>query len=655
MSTIKAVNYLHPSGTSGITLDARGNVTAKANVDIAGFLTGNGSSKSISDVLLANNGTFPRKFYPTTAYVELLRLSPGVTVFESADGTQTNCMNGTYFREVIREMANNGIQNIVVAYVEYQGFWFYTPGFTYPYDWETSRTGKFWTDWLTSYPNVVSFNPVETMLDECEKLSMSVYLGLGRNGDTELLNDLYKINTAQPDPNRYGLNINTRLSNATTRTRQVAADLISQFGGYKSFAGFYITHESDHIATSNNYFNPVTSVAGVHPAIRSYGKPIMTAPGSPIDLAATSTFASALVSSGIDIFMPQDSVGPGADLSTNSAVYTYIPSVTIPTLAGHFDTWRKAVAIANSKQTLTDRYIRLWSTTETWQMGVRPATTLTLSALSGATVTATAGAAAFASTDVGRWIHTADKGRGKIVGYTSATVVTVDTTVTSDPGGNAYGSLSQTSGNWSINDLYSKDYPADISRLKNQLYEEWPYIESICLYHWFGTIDSGTLSLRLAQANAGRTDYRTLAAALYSGYNTWYKGQKAKYLQSPTVSTIQQQYFERGAGPAGGSTSLTDDFANFYPLHDGSRVTYICVIRGYLAFGTSTLTLGLRVNGSLVKSTQDLAASNYAGGTYVFVYSELPKGLARTVGISYSSTSANFNLSGVEIYAVETV
>jgi hypothetical protein len=100
---------------------------------------------------------------------------------------------------------------------------------------------------------------------------------------------------------------------------------------------------------------------------------------------------------------------------------------------------------------------------------------------------------------------------------------------------------------------------------------------------------------------------------------------------------------------------LTDDFATFYPRHDGSRVTYICTIRGFLASGTSTLTIGLRVNGILVKSTQDVIISNHAGGTYSFMYSELPKGLSRTVGISFSSTSANFTLLGAEILAMEMV
>jgi hypothetical protein len=36
------------------------------------------------------------------------------------------------------------------------------------------------------------------------------------------------------------------------------------------------------------------------------------------------------------------------------------------------------------------------------------------------------------------------------------------------------------------------------------------------------------------------------------------------------------------------------------------------------------------------------------------MYSELPKGANRSVGISFSSTGANFTLFGAEVYVIET-
>lgn len=59
------------------------------------------------------------------------------------------------------------------------------------------------------------------------------------------------------------------------------------------------------------------------------------------------------------------------------------------------------------------------------ELGDRPQTTLTLSAVSGAAVTATAAAAAFLNTDVGRFIESG-AGYATIVGFTSTTIVTVD-------------------------------------------------------------------------------------------------------------------------------------------------------------------------------------------------------------------------------------
>lgn len=613
-----------------------------------GFIEFNSQPKSFSDLATLNLGEYPKKYYPIAAYFEYLSLSPGALKFETQDGLKTEAMNETYFREVIREMANAGVQTIVVPYVAYLGFWFYKPNFAYPYDYDTSRTGQYWTDWLTSYPNVTTFNPVEVMLDECATLGMHVYLGLTRNGDTPLMNDLYQVNVlSAPDPMRYGLSLSTRLTNAVNQTREIAADLTAQFGTSPAFAGFFISHEPDQLASANNYLTPVNTTSGVNPSLRSYNLPIMVAPASPLDLAADSTFANTLIFSGCDIFLPQDSVGPGYNFNTNA--YTYVPSVPVSQLATHYADWQGASTIANAKQALSNRSIRVWATTEVWQMGVVQNTTLTLSAVSGSSVTATAGAAVFLLTDIGKWISTADGGTAQITAFSSNTVVTVSTTVS---GGTAFGNTSQLANTWSLNSQYANPYPATFSRVQEQLFETWPYIEAVALYAWFGFIDSGTLSLKLSQNNFGFSDYRTRAANLYQNYSSWQKGQRNKYSTASNVEVIQQQFFERGAATA--AASLDSDFATFYPRSEGSRVTYFCVIRGYLSLGTSTLTIGLRVNGVLVKSTQDTAVSGTAGGSYTFMYTETPKGLARAVGISFSSTSANFNLLGAEIYAIET-
>lgn len=83
-----------------------------------------------------------------------------------------------------------------------------------------------------------------------------------------------------------------------------------------------------------------------------------------------------------------------------------------------------------------------WDVPPSDEIGERPSTILTLGALTGAGVTATATAAAFIDSDVGRYIEVGS-GRARIVGYTSTTVVTVN--IESD-----FAALAQASGTWKI-------------------------------------------------------------------------------------------------------------------------------------------------------------------------------------------------------------
>lgn len=66
-----------------------------------------------------------------------------------------------------------------------------------------------------------------------------------------------------------------------------------------------------------------------------------------------------------------------------------------------------------------------WTVPVLKEMGLKPATTLTLSAVTGSGVTATAGSSVFLNRDVGR-IITSGAGRASIVSYSSGTVVAVD-------------------------------------------------------------------------------------------------------------------------------------------------------------------------------------------------------------------------------------
>ena len=662
-----------PEGAYIVNDDIENTFIADGNVDISG--TGSVRIKTLSEIyfepkeanekvtlsrLAGQNDSiqFPNKYYPTSAWFELLRLSPNVTVFERSSDGDPNHMTELYVREIVRDMAFGGVRNIILPYVEYFAFWFYEPSFPYPQDYDTNQVGDYWKDQLAAFPNVENFNPVQVILDEANKQEMNVYLGLGRNGDTPLFSDLVLYTdgvSGNPgggaDPVRYGLTLTQRLNNAQNRTREVAADLISQFGDMDSFAGFYISHEPDEFEFSNQYTTNVNTVSGTDPSVRSYGKPIIIGPPSPTDLAVSSTFAQRLIDSGCDIFAAQDSVGPGFDLVNSRN--TWVPALTLGQLNDHYQTWRGAIDIANASANLSTRQIRLWANTESWQMGDVIAASVTLSAVSGAAVTATASAASFVAGDVGKFLTSTDGGRAKVTGFTSSTVITVDTTYTGEAtiaDGTAFGGTSQAAANTALSDGYQNDYPAPWSRVLDQIEKVFPWVDAIALYAWFGFYDSGNASLRPAQTNSDRTDFRTDALAIYSGHTAFVAGQQLKYENEPGESLVQKRLFSIGA--QAGATSGTFDFANFYPKSSQSRLIVKYYLRGFGDFGTDTYTFNARVNGINIKSAS-VVSTDYGGAPNPFVLELTPQGLLQTLGMSFSAASINYNVQGIDIEVEE--
>ena len=606
---------------------------------------------------------YPEKYYPIAAWFELLRLSPNVTAFDTNPGGLSNYMTEAYLRETIQEANDAGINTIIVPYVEFLGFWFYTPSFSYPTDHDTTQTGDYWHDQLLGvYPKVDNFNPVHVILQECEVLKIKVFLGLGRNGDTLLFSDLslyYDNPTGNPaggaDPVRYSLSLTTRLSNAQDRTRQVAADLVNQFDSFPSFHGFYISHEPDEFEFSNQYTANVTLVAGTDPTLRSYGKAILIGPPSPSDLAASAAFAARLVASGCDIFAAQDSAGPGHDY--DNARDTFIPTVTTALLDGHYDLWRQAMDIANSIASISTRRLTLWSNTEVWKMGDVIAQTLTLSAAGGAAITATAGAASFVAGDVGKFITEDGAGRGEITGFTSTTIVTVDTTYTGEPliaDGATFSSTSISASAWAVSDGYQNDHPTTWAQLQGQMQKEQPHVEGMALYAWFGFMDSGNNTLVPKETNSSRTDFATAAALLYSNYITWQAGQRLRYQDHPPETLLQHRIFNTGS--AGANTTITNDFATFYPKHPGSKIVYKFYIRGSSAAGTTSITFNARVNSAVIDSVIEHAAGDRVESPPTLFYQERPEGLDRLIGFSFTTTGGiNYTLDSVDIEVMEIV
>ena len=521
--------------------------------------------------------------------------------------------------------------------------------------WGIARGGLFWKDWLAASTNIEGFDPLGVVLDECEREGMGVIVGLSRFGDTEFLNDLYAVNIlSSPDPLRYNLTMNSRVTRAVNLTREMAASLHAAYGHYGSFYGWYNAHEPDHMGASNNYFTPAHTLNGTHPALRSYGLPVMIAPSSPIDLAGTEAFALLLIASGADIISPQDSVGPGLDFVSGN--YTYVQSVPLAQIEAHFRTWRIAIDIANARATSNSLSLLLWATVETWKMGITNAfTTLTLSATSGASVLVTPDLEVFpvrfGTGDF--FLSSADGGYGRIVSLDSNTPrrATVDTTI---PGGRAFASTSQAPNTWAVTAGYTADYPTEFSRLQNaipsastraQLSEIWQSVDAVVLYAWFGFLDSGTNSLRLSQEQPGLNvilDHRTRATALHTAYKGYVNGQFAKYLDAPGKAIIQDRQLV-GSLPTAG-LSVTSDLGSFRPAHDGSEVDIDVALMATKVSGLAAVTVTLLVNSVNVRS-QAFQMSDFDTGIHRVLRARVAaKGVTQAITVSVVSSAGNVTI-----------
>jgi hypothetical protein len=273
-------------------------------------------------------------------------------------------MTEQYLREVIDDMHDAGVDTIIIMYVEYQGFWFFPRG-NYDYDYETSRAGQYWHN-LLSDPRVENFNPLDVVLSQAELNGQQVFVGLGRNGDKELIEDLFAVFNGASDPLTHGLSLNLRVDLAVSRTQQVAYEIDRDYGGYASLAGWYLSHEISHLESGNSYVTKVTQ-NGLIP-LRSLGRPILMSPADTLDIADVSAGNSILIS-GVDIIAPQDAVGAGHDFINKST--TYNVNIPLSQVKGVFTSWRNAVNVANawlSNNGNPRNAIQLWSNTEVWQM-----------------------------------------------------------------------------------------------------------------------------------------------------------------------------------------------------------------------------------------------------------------------------------------------
>lgn len=620
-----------------------------------------------------------------------------------------------------------------------------------PGSFNIARPVRFWKEWLTGYPNVETFDPLHVILDECDKLGMSVIVGLTRGGDEQLMNDLFAtrqilptpslnatlsatngtfgspltftvvggtpFSTADigkdivfgngfsgrgrvvgfssstvvtvatdrplgatfssvnisagnwyfsgPDPKRLNMTTDQRLTENVNINREYAADLFNKFGRFASFGGFYHAHEPDHIGAAKLYFNAANWVPVAHPAIRSYGLPIVMAPSSPSDLGDNNTFANDLISCGCDLIAPQDSIGPGLNYDPADTLgfgfYTYCPKKTLKDVGEQFRLWRVAVDRANGRSLSGTFSMRLLAGIETWKMGLTFISSITLDKLSGYNITVTPNFATFTVTWINGnyWLSSEDGGFAFIRAWDNVAVPPKLKVDTVDANGNvigrAFSSLTYAADKWARTSGYRNDYPTSFATLqlpspsatdKAAFTEIFPYVDAVCLYAWFGLVDPGTLSLRLTEMQPGAsthgsiTNFRTKAAELYSGLSGWISGQITKYENAKHTVSLLDKFLDLAVMPAPG-TSVTGNLGFVAPQDDQSEMHINMTFQGTKVAGASNIVGSIRLNGVNVKSFAFAMDATETGINFTIPFRFLHKGMGQTVECLITSSAGN--------------
>ena len=182
-------------------------------------------------------------------------------------------------------------------------------------------------------PHPLPFDALDTILKAAEDNGMNVIIGPGRG------NDLFT-----PVPS------NSTYDDAVNLTVKVMDEIWNKYGHYKSFYGWYMSHEPGYLYDTGNgdliFFNDVISRG----RNKWPDKPVVIAPsGTPL------MKEDGMRNTQADIFAFQDAVGPGYI----PGKYTYDPEQRIAMLDSIFSTYKA----------MTDKIGKhLWSDSEDWQM-----------------------------------------------------------------------------------------------------------------------------------------------------------------------------------------------------------------------------------------------------------------------------------------------
>jgi hypothetical protein len=587
---------------------------------------------------------------PGVAVAEPWAMAPDLIAWETAAGGRARVTEASV-RAWVRSQKALGARGIWLKYLEIYGHWFTKPGFALWDDRDAApgalTPGKQWYEFANAFSEFLAddFDFALVVADECSRQGLFILLGLGRVG---LFNTMEYVQSGTGGYTGVAaLTTTAQMDLAIARTRQFHADIVTRFAAYRPWLlamspGF----EPNDMPTFKTFSTGVTTGAGAHPTVRAAGVPwwvtpadMTQLPAAGASIATRATFAQDLRDCNIDKLIMQDAVGPGYDFVAKR--YTFVSSVPLGQLDAYYARWRRSCDDAN---------IAFGTIRESWQMGSEPPTNLTLSATSGASITATSAFNFFVAGMVGQYITGSAGGNARITAVSSLTQATLDTTVvetTQHAAGSAFSGTSLASGAFSLNDGYAKPYPASPARLVSQQAIHEKYSDEICIYATSSYSNDATLDVRLPQSLNGVLDYRTRADALYQDDLARFRARSRTLRNTRSLPRIEN---ETGSSvtPTGGTWSVTQN--RYQPVSASSRVIvrmFATVYRGKTANAfINDVTLRLQIDGA------NAGSSVFAGGedgvfsgTYIVRHELTNAGAAFTYGASMTWQTAAGNPS----------
>ena len=583
------------------------------------------------------------------AVCEPWAMAPDYMPWENSSNVRTRVTEATT-REWVRAQKAAGYRGVWIKYVEIYGHWFTVPSFALWDDRDAApgvlTPGAQWHTFPNNFSELLAdnFDMVQVIVDECARNGLFVLIGLGRVG---LFNTLDYVQSGTDGyTGAAALTTTVQMQLAADRTRQLHADFVTRFAAYRPWIlAFSSGFEPSDMPTWKTFSTAVTTGAGANPTVKAAGYPwwctpadMLQLPASGATIATRNTFAQDLRDCNVDTWIVQDAVGPGYDWTNKR--YTFVASVPLGLIDGVYARWRRSA---------DDAGVGFGTIRESWRMGSEPPTNLTLSATSGASITATSAFNFFVAGMVGQYITGSVAGNARITAVSSLTQATLDTTVvkTGDyAAGAAFSGTSLSSGTFSLNTGYADPYPADAARLASQQAIHEKYSDEICTYASSAFSNDATLSLRLPQTRAGIFDYRTRAATLYADDQTRFRTAmtRARASRRPVPNVVPVS----GAAvtPTGGTWSVTQD--RYYPISATNRIIVRLEITAYrgetVAAFINDVTLRLQIDGANAGPSVFTGGKNGVfSGTFVIEHEIANTGVAFTFGASMTWQTAMGN------------